>query len=619
MLARRGGGIIRNKKLARWSGDGQFNTKRNSVPHGFAKRRSPMRRQNPANRNRRGIQNAIASNRQALVATRLSRWPCSRVVDVSEDSRSAKISSRKLYLLAVDDIFATTGVKLEVKLDRGIDEITFEDLLHITGDVKTFALSVITYISMKSGSVRLVIEIKPEDAKALTRLFREGSLKTLGGISIAALDETAKGRPVAGTPDESFPVMLDLESPLTNTDRQRLSEFIEHEKEHAHQTGSRLNLALSSILNWLGNHRRQHRLSAWARLTLAGVFIGASVCRGFLDLLLVVFPNRLGTLAIIGTLAMERLALACRFRERSQSHYTAGGECKRLRYLAVNNESCHCDNSFGLHQIRPSRAALVLGERCGALGRRWLGLRRSPEHTRLWSSRGGPRHGVWRGSWIDCRQQWWHQWNCQRGCPQRRLYACGGRISGRGCPSFFGEQSVLGARGFGYPRNRHRLRGQADGPAIGSGERSPPRNLEGNDGCVARQFRWCGHFHFDEIHGAIEPAGCRKECFSNRLRLRQRACPDLSVPSPGGFGDAHCRVRAGVFGCWRFLGGCRVVVAGRLAVAAGKSGATGMFHAVFFTLAWLIGYRIAGWRAGVAAAILEGVGGYVGFALSRAF
>jgi hypothetical protein len=44
-----------------------------------------------------------------------------------------------------------------------------------------------------------------------------------------------------------------------------------------------------------------------------------------------------------------------------------------------------------------------------------------------------------------------------------------------------------------------------------------------------------------------------------------------------------------------------------------------MFHAVFFTLAWLIGYRIAGWRAGVAAAILEGVGGYVGFALSRAF
>jgi hypothetical protein len=81
----------------------------------------------------------------ARLATRLSRWPCSQVVDVSEDSRSAKISSRKLYLLAVDDIFATTGVKLEVKLDRGIDEITFEDLLHITGDVKTFAFIVITY------------------------------------------------------------------------------------------------------------------------------------------------------------------------------------------------------------------------------------------------------------------------------------------------------------------------------------------------------------------------------------------------------------------------------------------------------------------------------------------
>ena len=136
------------------------------------------------------FRDAIASNRQALVATRLSRWPCSRVVDVSEDNRSAKISSRKLYLLAVDDIFAATGVKLEVKLDRGIDEITFEHLLHITGDVKTF--SVITYISMKSGSIRLVIEIKSEDAKELIRLFREGRLKTLGGISIGALSETAR-------------------------------------------------------------------------------------------------------------------------------------------------------------------------------------------------------------------------------------------------------------------------------------------------------------------------------------------------------------------------------------------------------------------------------------------
>ena len=158
------------------------------------------------------FKDAIASNRQALVATRLSRWPCSRVVDVSEDNRSAKINSRKLYLLAVDDIFAATGVKLEVKLDRGIDEITFEDLLRITGDVKTFALSVITYISMKSGSVRLVIEIKMEDAKKLIRLFTEGRLKTLGGISVAALDKTASGFPVAGTPDESFPVMLDLKN-----------------------------------------------------------------------------------------------------------------------------------------------------------------------------------------------------------------------------------------------------------------------------------------------------------------------------------------------------------------------------------------------------------------------
>jgi len=44
-----------------------------------------------------------------------------------------------------------------------------------------------------------------------------------------------------------------------------------------------------------------------------------------------------------------------------------------------------------------------------------------------------------------------------------------------------------------------------------------------------------------------------------------------------------------------------------------------MFQTQFFTLAWLVGYRIGGWRAGVTAATLEGVGGCVGFALIRAF
>ena len=248
------------------------------------------------------FRDAIASNRQALVATRLSRWPCSRAVDVGEDNRSAKISSRKLYLLAVDDIFAVTGVKLEVKLDRGIDEITFEDLLRITGDVKTFALSVITYISMKSGSVRLVIEIKMEDAKELIRRFREGRLQTLGGISIAALDEIVNGFPAAGTSDESFPVMLDLKQPLTETDRQSLAEFFEREKERARQAESWLNLALSSILDWLGNYRRHHRPSVWGRITLAVIFIGSSVCRSFLDCLLVFFPHRLGTPETLGRL-----------------------------------------------------------------------------------------------------------------------------------------------------------------------------------------------------------------------------------------------------------------------------------------------------------------------------
>ena len=82
--------------------------------------------------------------------------------------------------------------------------------------------------------------------------------------------------------------------------------------------------------------------------------------------------------------------------------------------------------------------------------------------------------------------------------------------------------------------------------------------------------------------------------------------------------------RVGLFALVFLVAGSSLVIGalwspvGWLSLLA-NSGATGMFHAVFFTLAWLIGYRIAGWRAGVAAAILEGVGGYVGFALSRAF
>jgi hypothetical protein len=50
-----------------------------------------------------------------------------------------------------------------------------------------------------------------------------------------------------------------------------------------------------------------------------------------------------------------------------------------------------------------------------------------------------------------------------------------------------------------------------------------------------------------------------------------------------------------------------------------SAGATALFHAQLFTLAWLIAYRIGGWRAAVIAATIEGAGGYVGYALSRAF
>jgi hypothetical protein len=45
------------------------------------------------------FKDATVSNHHAALATRLSRWPCSRVVEVAEDGRSAALNSRELYSL----------------------------------------------------------------------------------------------------------------------------------------------------------------------------------------------------------------------------------------------------------------------------------------------------------------------------------------------------------------------------------------------------------------------------------------------------------------------------------------------------------------------------------------
>ncbi len=87
------------------------------------------------------FKNEIVRDRHALLATRLGRWPCSKVVKVSEDGRSAALDSRKLYLLAVNDFIAAAGITLEIGLERGIDQITFDDWLQTTTDLRTFALT----------------------------------------------------------------------------------------------------------------------------------------------------------------------------------------------------------------------------------------------------------------------------------------------------------------------------------------------------------------------------------------------------------------------------------------------------------------------------------------------
>lgn len=565
------------------------------------------------------FKDAIASNRQASVATRLSRWPCSRIVDVSEDNRSAKMNSRKLYLLAVDDIFAATGVKLEVKLDRGIDEITFEDLLRITGDVKTFALSVITYISMKSGSVRLIIEIKLEDAKRLTRLFAEGRLQTLGGISIAALDETVNGLPAAATSDESFPVMLDLKQPLTATDRQSLAEFFEREKERAHQAESWLSLALSSMLNWLGNYRWHHRLSIWGRITLAVVFIGSSICRSALDCLLVFFPHRLGTPE-----SLERLRW-------SASRWFAAS-WKEVNRITLREES------VSAFVIWP----LLTGLSIAAI---LLAFAKPGFPVLLWSSASGALLSVAGG--LVC-------------AAVLSIRACGaaGVVLGTAFGVVHG-MIVISNGGIGGIVNRvahsdafTRVVGglvAVDAPrSMGSSPAwalvalgVPAIGIACAAKLMARPLEVANEAHsgiWKETMGALlgSSAGAGIFILMKSTELLSRLVAERSA-----FLMAYAVVTMLALACLfrlRVASTMRVAVFALVFLVSGSSlvfaalwspigwpsllansGATGMFHAVFFTLAWLIGYRIAGWRAGVAAAILEGVGGYMGFALSRAF
>jgi hypothetical protein len=565
------------------------------------------------------FKDAIASNRQALVATRLSRWPCSRVVDVGEDNRSAKINSRKLYLLAVDDIFAATGVKLEVKLDRGIDEITFEDLLRITGDVKTFALSVITYISMKSGSVRLVIEIEMEDAKELIRRFREGRLQSLGGISIAALDETVNGFPVAGAPDERCPVMLDLKQPLTETDRQSLSEFFEREKELARQAESWLNLALSSILKWLGNYRWHHRLSVWGRITLAVIFIGSSICRSILECLLVFFPHRLGTPE-----SLERLRWSA-----SRWFAASWSEVNRIKLR---------EDSVNAFVIWPLMTGLSIGAILFAFAKPGLPVL-------LWSSASGAVLSVAGG--LVC-------------AAVLSIRACGaagvvlgtafGVVQGLIAISNGGIGGIANvvARNDAFTRVVGGLVAVDAPRSLGSSLSwalvalgLPAISIACAAKLMARPLEVANEAHpgiWKETMGALlgSSAGAGIFILMKSTELLSRLFAGRSA-----FLIAYTFVNVLALVCLfrlRVVSATRIAVfalvflvaGGSLVVAAlwwpvgwpsllANSGATGMFHAVFFTLAWLIGYRIAGWRAGVAAAILEGVGGYVGFALSRAF
>ena len=416
--------------------------------------------------------------------------------------------------------------------------------------------------------------------------------------------------------------MLDLEHPLTDTDRQSLAEFFDHEKARARPAGSWLSLALSSMLNWLRTYRRHQHPSVWARMTLAVVFIGASVCSSFLDFLLVLFPLRLGTPE-----SLEHLRW-------SASRWLAAS-WSEVNRVTLRKEGV---NAFVIWPLMTALSIVAILLACSKPGLPVL----------LWSSASGALLSVAGG--LVC-------------AAVLSIRACG--AAGVVLGTAFGVVHGLIVLGNGGIGGIAKVVARSDAftrivgglvavdaprslgsslawalvalgiPAIGIAYAAKlmARPLE-----VAEATKEVHPGIWRETMGALLGSSAGAGIF---VLMKSTELLSRIVAGRSAFLIAYAFVNVLALACLfrlRVASALRVamftlvfwVSGSSLVVAAlwspvgwpsllANSGATGMFHAVFFTLAWLIGYRIAGWRAGVAAAILEGVGGYVGFALSRAF
>jgi hypothetical protein len=566
---------------------------------------------------------ARAGDHAAALATRLSTASCSNVVKVGADDHSARLNSHELYLMAVDDMFLAThhatGVRLKLKLDSRLPETNLQQLLLVTQDVKTFALTLIKYISMKSGSTNLIIELTPNDAETMTRLFKEGSLTTLGGIRILAVDEGGESNAGEEFADEWFPIMLDLKEPITDADQRALAKFISEERKRAEQVESRVDLALFSILTWLRKLRWRSRISIWARIGLIVIFFAASIVRAGLDLLSVISPRRLGT----DESAAQLIWSASRWFAASW---------KQINRVRLIKETA---NAF---MIWPLVTGIFITTVLAAFTQAGIPVL-------LWSSASGAALSIAGG--LVCSSVLSIRACGAAGVPLGTAFGVvhGLIILGNGgilkvAEIAAGNNAFTRVVGGLVAVDAPRSLGSSflwatvalGLPAIGIASAA---KLMATPNQVAKE----PHPRFwKEVLGAILGCSVGVSIF---LLMKLTEFLTRFVPGRTAFLIAYSVISlVALFSLFR-LRRCSMgrsaaftmlfLVAGALLVIAAlwlpvgwssllaNSAATGMFHAVFFTLAWLIGYRFWGWRAGVAAAILEGVGGYVGFALSRAF
>jgi hypothetical protein len=566
------------------------------------------------------FKDATLSNRHAALATRLSRWPCSRVVEVAEDGRYAKLDSRKLYLLAVSDVFAVTGVTLEIKLERRIDKITFEDLLRITGDVRNFALT-IAYIAIKPGSSSLFIRLTAEDAEKAKRLFEAGDLRMIGGIAVMGI-HACNDAAIAAL-EEPAPVMLDLSQPLTETDRRKLAEFVLREQTRARKTepiwttGTRT--ILVGVVSWLLKVNQRPRISICRKFVLALLYVAASVSESLMNLVLVWFPHWFGTRESLNRLRLGQLCCIVR-------------PWKEVNHTRLFQESF---NAFIIWPLITATAIATI----------LLAFVHPGAPVLLWAAASGAflstAGGLVCGSVLSIR-------------------ACG--AAGVVLGTAFGVAHGLIAFGNGGVASLVALVSRGDvftrivgglvvmdaHRAVGSGLGSallalgiPALGIASSARLIAQPLVLSEPHRYRiwrEAAGAVLGSLVGIGVF-----FVMKATELLSQFMDGrvAFLTAKVCISAVVLICLfrlRITSNIRIaefaliysVAATILAAFAlwsppdwrsllANSGATGMFHAQFFTLAWLVGCRIGGWRAGVTAATLEGVGGYIGFALMRAF